>query len=48
MPKGFVLEQRAFDSNGRPVKGPDGVAADRSGRVTIAAGGFTVVKTVRK
>ena len=48
VPKSFVLEQRAFDSTGKPVKGPDSIVADRSGRVTIAAGGFTVVKTVRK
>lgn len=48
VPKGFVLEQRAFDSNGRPVKGSDSVAVGPSGRITIAAGGFTVVKTVRR
>ena len=45
VPEGFVLQQRAFDSNGKPVAaGRDSIAADHSGRVTIAAGGFTVVK----
>ena len=40
-----MLQQRAFDSNGKPVAaGRDSIAADHSGRVTIAAGGFTVVK----
>jgi hypothetical protein len=47
VPKGFMLEQHAFDSSGRPVAAP-GDAADRAGRVTIAAGGFTVVTLVRR
>jgi hypothetical protein len=48
VPKGFVLEQRAFDSTGKPfaVAG-DGFAFGHSNRVTIAAGGFTVVNLVR-
>jgi hypothetical protein len=49
VPKGFALQQRAFDSNGRPVSyGPDTVAGNDSGQVTIVAGGFTVVKLVQK
>lgn len=47
VPKGFALQQQAFDSSGKPV-GRDGFAADQSGQVTIAAGGFTVVKLVRR
>jgi len=48
VPKGFVLEQRAFDSTGKPfaVAG-DGFVFGHSNRVTIAAGGFTVVNLVR-
>ncbi|HYO17793.1 MAG TPA: hypothetical protein VES02_03880, partial [Dermatophilaceae bacterium] len=48
VPKGFVLQQRAFDSRGKPsaVAG-DRVAPGHSGQVVIAAGGFTVVKLVR-
>jgi hypothetical protein len=49
VPKGFALQQRAFDSNGRPVSyGPDTVAGNDSGQVTIVAGGFTVVRLVQK
>ena len=45
VPNGFVLQQRAFDSTGKPfAAGRDRIAADHSGLVTIAAGGFTVVK----
>jgi len=49
VPKGYVALQRAFDSSGRPVAaGHDGVAAGRSVRVTVAAGGFTFVTLVRR
>jgi hypothetical protein len=49
VPRGFVLEQRAFDSNGRPVAASrDSDKAARSGQVTVAAGGFTFVRLVRK
>jgi hypothetical protein len=49
VPNGSALQQRAYDSSGKPVdRHRDGSAADRSGRVTIAAGGFTVVKLVRR
>jgi hypothetical protein len=48
VPKGFALQQRAFDSSGKPVApGRDSIAAEHSSQVTIAAGGFTVVKLVR-
>jgi hypothetical protein len=49
VPKGFVLQQRAFDSRGKSftVSG-DGVASGHSGQVTVAAGGFTLVKLVRR
>jgi hypothetical protein len=48
LPKGFVLQQRVFDSSGRPVApGRDRGSAEHSSRVTIVAGGFTVVKLVR-
>lgn len=48
VPKGFVLQQRVFDSRGRPfaVAG-DRIVSGHSSRVTIAAGGFTLVKLVR-
>jgi hypothetical protein len=49
VPKGYLALQRAFDSSGRPVAaGHDGVAAGRSVRVTVAAGGFTFVTLVRR
>ena len=47
VPKGFMLEQRGFDSSGRSVS-PRGDTVNSSGRVTIAPGGFTVVKLVRR
>jgi hypothetical protein len=48
VPEGFVLQQRAFDSSGRPfAAGRDSSAANHASRITIAAGGFTVVKLVR-
>ena len=48
VPKGFVLQQRAFDSLGKPVAVAGyGVAAGHAFRVTIVAGGFTVVNQAR-
>ena len=47
VPKGFALQQRAFDSSGRPVAPGRDSAAERSSQVRIVAGGFTVVKLVR-
>jgi hypothetical protein len=47
VPKGFVLQQQAFDSTGKPVALAGGIALGQSGLVTIPAGGFTVVKLVR-
>lgn len=48
VPKGYVLQQRAFDSTGKPVAvAGDGIASGHARRVTIAAGGFTVVNLVR-
>ena len=46
VPSGFVIEQHAFDSSGRPVAVPG--ASDRAGRVGVAAGGFTVVTLVSR
>ena len=48
VPKGFQLSQRGYDSTGQSVKARPGHGADRSGRVTIAPGGFTVVSFVAK
>ncbi|TFB49892.1 hypothetical protein [Cryobacterium tagatosivorans] len=47
VPKGYKLVQRAYDSSGRlvPTRGDTLTSA---GRVTIAAGGFTVATLVRK
>ena len=45
VPKGFVLQQRAFDSTGNPVAG---IAFGHSNEVTISAGGFTFVELVRR
>ncbi|HEX5333187.1 MAG TPA: hypothetical protein VFW79_11145 [Cellulomonas sp.] len=48
VPKGFVLKQRAFDATGKPVAASrDSIAAERSQRVTVVAGGFTFVTLVR-
>ncbi|MGO4807589.1 hypothetical protein AB4089_20990 [Arthrobacter sp. 2MCAF15] len=48
LPAGFRLNQEAFDASGRPVTpGPQQNAADRSGRVAVAPGGFTWVTFVR-
>ena len=46
VPKGFKLVQQAFDSNGKPVAVR--AKANAQGKVTIAAGGFTVFKVVHK
>jgi hypothetical protein len=49
VPRGSELQQRAFDSSGKPVAAPrDGSTANRSGRITIAAGGFTIAQLVRR
>jgi hypothetical protein len=48
VPKGFALRERAFDSRGKPVAvAGDGIVSGHPNRVTIAAGGFTVVSLVR-
>jgi hypothetical protein len=48
VPRGFVMQQRAFDSTGKPVAvAGDGIVFGHSNRVTISAGGFTFVKLVR-
>lgn len=44
VPAGFVLEQRQYDSSGRPV--PGNGKSSPSGNVTVAAGGFTLVSFV--
>ncbi|MCY0905847.1 hypothetical protein [Arthrobacter sp. H14-L1] len=49
LPKGFKLQQQAFDSSGRPVPaGPNANGADHSGRVEVFPGGFTWVTLVQK
>ena len=48
LPAGFHLSQQAFDASGRPVTaGPKQNAADQSGRISVAPGGFTWVSLVR-
>jgi hypothetical protein len=48
VPKGFVTEQLEYDNTGQPVgRAGDTRATGGSTRVTIPAGGFTVVKLVR-
>jgi hypothetical protein len=48
VPKGFVLQERAFDSSGKPVAATrDSIEAQRASRVTVAAGGFTFVTLAR-
>ena len=48
VPKGFVAQQLEFDSTGKPVaRAGDASAPGGSTRVTIPAGGFTVVRLVR-
>lgn len=41
VPAGFVMEQQQYDSSGKPVQGNGNNA--RSGNVTVAPGGFTLV-----
>lgn len=45
LPAGFVMEQQQYDSTGKPVQGNGNDA--RSGNVTVAPGGFTLVSFVR-
>ncbi|MDJ0323961.1 hypothetical protein QMG61_09325 [Cryobacterium sp. PH31-AA6] len=47
VPRGFRLQQQAFDATGKPVAGGDGTTSTASS-VLVAAGGFTVAKLVRK
>ncbi|TFD02544.1 hypothetical protein E3T28_05035 [Cryobacterium sinapicolor] len=47
VPRGYRLAQQAFDAVGRPVASVD-KKASKAGAVTVAAGGFTVAKLVRK
>ncbi|BCW73190.1 hypothetical protein [Arthrobacter sp. NicSoilB8] len=48
LPAGFRLSQEAFDASGRPLTpSPMQDAADQSGRVSVAPGGFTRVTLVR-
>lgn len=48
VPRGFHLQQEAFDATGWPVSpAPDRTGEDRSGRITVAPGGFTWVNLVR-
>lgn len=46
VPRGFTLVQEGYDATGAPVA--TAKAADRSAKVTIAPGGFTVVHFVAK
>jgi hypothetical protein len=46
VPRGFRLQQRAFDATGRPVAGREGKKSTSSS-VRVVAGGFTVTKLVR-
>jgi hypothetical protein len=49
VPRGFVLEQRAFDSSGRPLAVPrDRSSVGPGNQVTVAAGGFTFARIVRR
>jgi len=49
VPKGFVAQQLEYDNTGKPVgRVGDASATGGSTRVTICAGGFTVVKLVRR
>jgi hypothetical protein len=43
VPAGFTLVQRQYDSSGQPVEGGKNDAGSRSGHVTVAPGGFTLV-----
>lgn len=46
VPAGFTLEQRQYDNTGKPVPGNGNDA--RSGNVTVAQGGFTLVSFVAR
>ncbi|MFJ5957586.1 hypothetical protein ACIQC5_16710 [Paenarthrobacter sp. NPDC092416] len=49
VPLGFVIQQQAYDSSGKSLApNRNALGLDKSGRVTIAPGGFTVVQLVRK
>ena len=49
VPRGYMLQQQAFDANGQLlVTGQNSNGADHSGRVSVAAGGFTLVTLVQK
>ena len=49
VPQGYILKQQAFDATGKLVAaGQNSNGTDHSGRVTVAAGGFTVVTLVEK
>ncbi|ABK05266.1 hypothetical protein Arth_3891 [Arthrobacter sp. FB24] len=43
IPDGCTMVQRQYDSSGQPVAGAKNDAGTRSGRVTVAPGGFTMV-----
>lgn len=46
VPAGFVLEQRQYDRSGKPLDGNRNDAGARSGRVSVAPGGFTLATLV--
>lgn len=49
LPQGFTLKQQAYDASGKPLGTPvSSTGQDRSGRVVVAPGGFTVVQLVKK
>ncbi|TFD66025.1 hypothetical protein [Cryobacterium sp. Hh38] len=49
VPRGYLLEQQAFDATGKLLAaGHNSNGADRSGRVSVGAGGFTLVTLVQK
>ena len=49
VPQGYILKQQAFDATGKLVAaGQNSNGTDHSGRVTVAAGGFTVVTLIEK
>ncbi|BCW43551.1 hypothetical protein [Arthrobacter sp. StoSoilB5] len=49
VPRGFTLRQQAYDASGKAIRPAQAsIGEDRSGRVTVAPGGFTMVQLVRK
>ena len=49
VPRGYLLQQQAFDASGKLVAADrNSNGADHSGRVSVAAGGFTLVTLVQK